>query len=264
MFFALSKVFWWLMAPTKIVLLAALGGLILSWSRFARAGRWVMGFGVLSLAVMALSPLGAAMMKPLEDRFPFPGDAIEPPDVIVVLGGPMNEDMTKSRGPTAMTEAGVRMTAGVELARRFPNAKLVFTGGSADLYQDGDSEAVGAERLWLALGVPKERMMFESRSRNTHENAFMTRELVKPKPGDRWLLVTSAWHMPRSMGIFRRAGLSVTAYPVDYHTLAGWQGLTARYGVIERLRQFEMGLREWIGLVVYRATNKTDAFFPAP
>lgn len=264
MFFALSKILWWLLAPTKIAVLAALGGLILTATRFVRFGRWIMGAGVIAFAVMSLTPIGAALLKPLEDRFPFPGENIDPPDVIVVLGGPMNEDMTKSRGPTAMTEAGVRMTAGVELARRFPDAKLVFTGGSADLHQDGESEAVGAERLWLALGMPKERMMFESRSRNTHENAFMTRDLVKPKPGDRWLLVTSAWHMPRSMGIFRRAGLNVTAYPVDYHTLAGAQGLTARYGVVERLRQFEMGLREWIGLAVYRATNKTDSFFPAP
>lgn len=264
MFFALSKVLWWLFAPTKIGLVAALGGLALTATRFARAGRWLMGLGIVWLALIGLTPIGAVMMQTLEDRFAFPAEPLTPPDAIVVLGGPMNEAMKDARGPTAMTDAGVRMTAGVELARRFPSARLIFTGGSSELTGGGISEARGAERLWLALGMPKERMLFESESRNTYENAVNTIKLAQPKPGERWLLVTSAWHMPRSVGIFRQRGVDVTPYPVDYHTLPGAKGLLARYGTIERYRQFEMALREWIGLVAYRATGKTSALFPAP
>lgn len=264
MFFALSKVLWWFLAPTKIALAAALAGLLATATRFARLGRRLMAAGVIGLALLGLTPIGVLIMQPLEDRFPFPADAPPAPDAIIVLGGAMNEDMKNSRGPTSMTEAGARMTAGVELARRYPNARLVFTGGSAALTQNGESEAEGAERLWLALGVPKERMLFERRSRNTYENATMTRELAQPRPGERWLLVTSAWHMPRSIGIFRQQGFNVTAYPVDYHTYAGLDGFTARYGAIERFQQFEWALREWIGLVAYRLTGKTDALFPAP
>jgi uncharacterized SAM-binding protein YcdF (DUF218 family) len=264
MFFALSKVLWWLFAPTKIGILASLGGFVLTATRFARLGRWLMGLGIVWLALIGLTPIGAVMMQPLEDRFAFPAEPLAAPDAIVVLGGPMNENMTHARGPTAMTDAGVRMTAGVELARRFPGARLIFTGGSSDLTGGGYGEAQGAERLWSALGMPKERMLFESESRNTYENAVNTIRLAQPKPGERWLLVTSAWHMPRSMGIFRAQGVNVTPYPVDFHTYPGMKGLATRYGTIERYRQFEMALREWIGLVAYRVTGKTDALFPAP
>ena len=110
------------------------------------------------------------------------------------------------------------MTAGVELARRYPSALLVFTGGPGGLLGEGPAEAIGARKLWLSLGVPEERMMFEAKSRNTWENALFTRVLVKPKPGETWLLVTSAWHMPRSIGIFRHLGFDVIPYPVAYRT----------------------------------------------
>lgn len=264
MFFALSKVLWWFLAPAKVALVAAGIGLAATATRFARFGRWLLAGGVVALILMGLTPLGVLMLQPLEDRFPPPPDDMAAPDAIIVLGGAMNEDMKHARGPTSMTEAGVRMTAGLELARRYPQARLVFTGGSASLTPNGDSEANGAERLWLALGAPKDRMNFERRSRNTHENAAFTKDMLQPKPGERFLLVTSAWHMPRSMGIFRRQGFNVTAYPVDYQTYPGLRGYTVRQGTIERLKQFEWALREWIGLIAYRFTDKTDALFPTP
>ena len=263
MFFTLSKVLWWLLAPAKLGLIALVGGLALTATRFVRLGRWIIAVAIVAAAAIGLTPLGVAMMQPLEDRFAFPG-ALEEPDAIVVLGGPMNEAMKEARGPTAMTDAGVRMTAGVELARRFPKARLIFTGGSSELSGGGRSEAEGAERLWLALGMAPERMTFERESRNTYENAVNTILLAKPRAGERWLLVTSAWHMPRAMGIFRRQGMNVTPYPVDFHTYPGVKGLLSRYGTIERYRQFEMAMREWIGLAAYRWTDKTDALFPAP
>ncbi len=107
-------------------------------------------------------------------------------------------------------------------------------------------------------------MTFEDKSRNTWENAIFTRDLVNPKPGDTWLLVTSAWHMPRAMGIFRKAGFKVTAYPVDYLTYGNSRDLHPPRLALDEMERLENALHEWIGLVAYRLTDKTDALFPAP
>ena len=144
-------------------------------------------------------------------------------------------------------------------------ARLVFTGGTAELAQpEGLDEARGVRALWLALGVPETRMSFETRSRNTYENATLTRALVQPKPGETWLLVTSAAHMPRSVGIFRAAGWPVTAYPVDYRTSGTPYDFRPTTQAIDQQRKLEVAAHEWIGLLAYRLTGRTATLFPAP
>ena len=121
---------------------------------------------------------------------------------------------------------------------------------------------VGA--LFESLGVPPGRITLENRSRNTAENAAYSKALAAPKPGERWLLVTSAAHMPRAIGAFREAGFPVEAYPVDYQT-NGWQDLRAVFGSLSGgLRQMDTALHEWIGLVAYRLTGKSSALLPGP
>jgi uncharacterized SAM-binding protein YcdF (DUF218 family) len=126
-------------------------------------------------------------------------------------------------------------------------------------------EATGpVSRFLQDAGVAADRIIVEGRSRNTHENAVFTRDIVKPKPGDRWYLVTSAYHMPRSMGLFRKAGFDVTAYPVDYRT-RGPQDLTRLFERIPGgLARTDLGANEWIGLVAYRLLGRIDDVLPAP
>jgi uncharacterized SAM-binding protein YcdF (DUF218 family) len=155
------------------------------------------------------------------------------------------------------------MTEPVALLRRHPEAKLLFTGGQGSLLHGGMTEADVARDLWLSLGVPADRIMLETAARNTHENAVRSLALAQPKPGETWLLVTSASHMPRSMGVFRHAGWRITPWPVNYrtgHTVAVWYD--ASFPV--RLGEFEWGLKEWIGLLAYRLMGRTGAVFPAP
>ena len=186
------------------------------------------------------------------------------PTGIVVLGGALDGALTQARGQPSLNEAAGRLVAGVALALKYPDARLVFTGGTADLAQRGIDEARGVRALWLSLGVPEQRMTFESASRNTYENATLTKALVQPKPGETWLLVTSAAHMPRSVGIFRAAGWPVTAYPVDYRTAGNPSDFRPTSLVIEQQRKLEVAAHEWVGLVAYRLTGRTAALFPAP
>ena len=187
------------------------------------------------------------------------------PTGIVVLGGALDADLGLARGQPTLTEAAARLTSGVALALRYPQARLVFTGGSANLDASTAADEAGSVRdLWLSLGVPLERTTFEAKSRNTYENATMTRAIVHPKPGERWLLVSSAAHMPRSMGIFRHVGWDLTAYPVDYRTFGDARDDKPTTLALDSLRRLDTALHEWVGLVAYRITGKTDTLFPAP
>ena len=265
MFFYLSKILWLVIAPANLLLLLLLLGAALLFTRFMRAGRRLVLASALGFLVLGILPVGTVMMRVLEDRFPQPPANTSAPAGIIVLGGAVNQQVTRLRGPIELTEGGDRMTEGVMLARRFPDAKLVFTGGSAALLGSPYREAHAAEKLFLGLGIPQERLVLESESRNTYENAIFTREILKPKPGDVWLLVTSASHMPRSVGIFRKAGFNVTPYPVDYSTL----GVASEYRTVFRnalhgLQRTEAAVREYIGLAAYWWTGKIDDLFPGP
>ncbi len=260
--FVLSKLFWFAARPGTFALLVALVGLVAVW-RGRRWGRWPILAGLgFYLSLLAL-PLHIWVQMPLEDRFPRPVEAPARVDGIVVLGGAVEQDLTEARGIPALNGAAERMVEPVVLMRRHPEARLVFTGGQGALLHGGLTEADVARQLWAAMGVAPERMLFETAARNTHENGVLTHALAKPRPGEVWLLITSASHMPRSVGVFRQAGWQVVPWPVNYRT---GRGLNVWYNASlpTRLGEFEWGMREWIGMVAYRLLGRTDAVFPAP
>ncbi len=262
MFFVLSKVVWFLLSPVNLAILLALLAALLAFTRWARAARWLGVVALSFLALMAFSPLPRLVMWPLENRFPQQPAETGPVTGIVILGGAIGV----ARGDVVLTSAAARMTKAVELARLHPQAKIVFTGGAANLISPvTKTESDGASVLFEGLGLPRERILLEDQSRNTWENALFTKRLVDPKPGERWLLVTSAWHMPRAMGVFRKVGFAVDAFPVDYLTEEQASEFVRVSGRAPRgLMIADDGFKEWVGLVAYRLTGYSDALFPGP
>ena len=258
MFFHLSKLLWVVATPSNLLFGAILLGVLLR-----RRGLALTALALtLALAVL---PAGPVLFHILENRFPTLPQAGLDPTGIVVLGGAIDDVLGKSRGQVSLDEAAERMTEAVALSRLYPKAKLVFSGGSNSLLESDSTEAGDALRLWTQLGVEPARITLEDRSRNTYENAVLTRDLVKPKAGETWLLVTSAWHMPRAAGLFRAADFKVTPYPVDYRTPKELSRvLRPQRAIGQGLNLLDSAAREWIGLAAYRAAGKTDAFFPGP
>ncbi len=263
MFFEVSKIFGFFAQPLNFcILLLGLGVLatLLGWPRLSFLAMTVV------FVVMALggwTSLGARLLTPLEERFPRPAA----PDTvagIVVLGGGLEGAINLARGGYELNSGGDRFVEAAILARRYPEAKIVISGGTGTLLLAGEGDADTAPRLLTALGVAPERLVLENRSRNTYENAVFTREMVTPKPGETWLLVTSAFHMPRSVALFRKANFPVVPWPVDYRT-SGTEGLGVfRDNPQDALQNTAVAIREWIGLVVYYFSGRTDQLFPAP
>jgi uncharacterized SAM-binding protein YcdF (DUF218 family) len=248
--------------PTNFLIELGLVGIVLLATRFASLGRKLVVASIVLLAVCGFSPLGKLLLYPLETRFP-PWDASRgAPDGIIVLGGPIDADLSATHGSPVVRTAADRMFAAAELARRYPKARIVFTGGSPNLFSNDAREADYAATLLENLGIARERMIMERQSRNTFENAVFTKALVAPKAGERWLLVTSAFHMPRSVGLFRKAEFAVEPYPVDWHV--GDQAFAFTPVAIEGLRRTDIAIREWLGLIAYRLTGRTGELLPGP
>ncbi len=263
MFFTIAKTVGFFLQPSALLALLILGSAIA-----LRVGRVRLGTRLVTAAAMivfaSLSPLPNILTLPLEQRFP--RASLDGPAIygIIVLGGGEDAYVARARQVHALTDAGERVSEAVALAHRLPNARIVFSGGSADIAGGGPTEASAVVAMWTDMGIARERIVAEDKSRDTFENAAFTRDLLQLEKGQRWLLVTSATHMPRAMGIFRKAGFVVEAWPVDYRT-AGWADAGRLFYVpADGLRRLDLVTREYLGLVAYRLTGRTDDLWPRP
>jgi len=264
LFFFLSKTLGIMLLPANFLIGAGLLGAILLATRSASLGRKLLVASVVLLAICGFSPLGNLVLYPLETRFP-PWDAARgAPDGIVVLGGSIDADRSVAHDAVAVTAAAGRLIEAAALAHRYPNARVIFSGGSGNLISADAREADYAAAMFESLGVSRERLTMERRSRNTQENAEFSKVIAAPKSGERWLLVTSAYHMPRSVGLFRKAGFAVEPYPVDWRTGKREDILAFSSVAVEGLERTDIGVREWIGLAVYWLTGKIDDVLPGP
>jgi len=264
LFFVLSKTLGIVLLPTNLLVLLGILGVILLATRFAPLGRKFLIASMLVLAICGFLPLGNLLLYPLENRFP-PWDASRgAPDGIIVLGGPIDPDLSIAHDMPVIRWAPDRIVAAAELARKYPGARILFTGGSASLISNEAKEADFAAEIFEALGIDKTRLILERRSRNTYENAAFSSALAAPKPGERWLLVTSAYHMPRAVGLFRKVGFAVEPYPVDWRVGGAADIFSFALAAGDGFAQTDTAIREWMGLLAYRLAGRTDALFPGP
>jgi uncharacterized SAM-binding protein YcdF (DUF218 family) len=264
MFFVLSKTLGVFLVPSNLIMALGALGLGLFFSKRRRVGGWLLACCVAAFLVFGFSPIGALMLLPLETRFsPWDPNTGEP-DGMIVLGGGVDPELTSARGTPALASSGARLIVAAELAYRYPKARLVYLGGNANLLSANFSEAEVAGGIFKNLGVREDRVQLERDSRNTDENVRFLTRLVNPKPCERWLLVTSASHIPRSIGLFRKAGFNVEPYPVDWGT-SGWSDIYEFHkNIIGGLVLTDKAAHEWLGLIAYRLTGKTDELFPSP
>ena len=263
MFFILSKTAAFLLLPSNLLIVLGCVGLALTVARFKRAGRRLALGSLVLLALLGFSPLGRVLSHGLESRFPPWDPGRGAPDGIVVLGGAIAPGLSYDYGDTVVGGDAGRVIAIAKLARAYPNARIVYSGGNPSLFANGLSEAKFLYPLLDYFGIPRERVMLEPRSGNTEENAVFTKELVQPKPGERWLLVTSAQHMPRAVGCFRQIGFAVEAYPVAWHT-GKRISLFPSDALSSGLARADNAVHEWLGLVAYRLTGRTSELLPGP
>lgn len=248
MFFLISKTIGAMLIPSTFLITIGLVGLILICSRYRSLGRKMLVLCVAGFVVCGFSPIGNLLLVPIETRFPVWDAKNGAPDGIVVLSGALE-----------------RVVAAVELARQYPKARVVYSGGNPSLIQiDGATEADIDEPIFAGLGLEPDRLLVDRQARDTKENAQLSKAMAAPKSGERWLLVTSAFHMPRSIGIFRKAGFPVEPYPVGTK-LENWaELLTLNSTFLGRLATTDLAAHEWMGLLAYYLAGRTSELLPSP
>jgi uncharacterized SAM-binding protein YcdF (DUF218 family) len=264
-FYYVSKIAWFFTTPSNLLLSLILLGLVLC--LFKRLRRLGIGLSlVFTLATIALGllPIASYILLPLEERFPAFQDDGRSMDGIILLGGSVEASDSKARGSIVANEAAERVLDTIQLAQRYPNTRILISGGGGTVFGDGAAEAPIVANYFKSIGIDPARILVEDRSRTTAENALYSKELAKPREGERWLLVTSAWHMPRAVGVFEKVAFPVTPYPVDFRTAGGARTHLPFAFVSEGLRRLDIGTKEWAGLIAYYASGRTARLFPGP
>ncbi len=259
--FTFSKMIWFLVDPTTSLLLLAVAGIALSGLGRGRLGKPLTVLPLLLLIVGGFLPVGYWLLVPLQERFPPTPTSLSDVDGIIVLGGALNPSTTKRWGQAQINLAGDRIVAMVDLMHRFPEARVIYSGGSGSVTHDDLREADFIPDLLERFGMDPRRVTYERESRNTHENATYAHSLAKPREAERWVLVTSAFHMPRSIGAFRAVGWDPVPYPVDYQNA---EITEFPFRASKRMHLLAMATTEWVGLVAYRLLGRSKDLFPAP
>jgi uncharacterized SAM-binding protein YcdF (DUF218 family) len=265
MYFYLSKTLGDFGVPSHFILLVTVCGLLLWRSRFSRLGRRMAVTGMVLFLIAGLTPLGTVLLVPLENRFPLWNKGQGPPTGIIVLGGVVNQYISSMRNEITLDAAAGRLIAAVELQRRYPGLRIVFSGGNSNLIFKGRPESEFAVRFLENMGIPSDSISADNAARDTMENAVNAKKMADPKPGERWLLVTSALHMPRAIGLFLAAGFPVEAYPVDYRS-GGWRDVEAlpSLSLLGGISRLDIATHEWEGLLVDWIMGRTSGLFPGP
>lgn len=260
MAFALAKLLGALTVPGNVIGLTALLGLVLLLAGRA-GGKWLLGFAAFCLAVVMITPVSTWLLLPLEQRFPLHADRIERVDAIIVLGGAIMPVGSGEHDSPQLNQEAERLTILPRLMRRYPAVPVIFSGGSGDPREPDAREAPIADRFLADLGVDMSRLKLEDASRNTWENAVNSKPLLPV--GGKVLLVTSAAHMPRAVGIFRKVGIDVVPYPVSYSANKGdiW-----RFGLnlSDNMEKLDRAAHEYRGLFAYWLMGRISTLFPGP
>jgi uncharacterized SAM-binding protein YcdF (DUF218 family) len=259
---ALSEIVGFFSVPSNVIAIVAalaLGLLLLRW----RSGTAMAAVALVAVVLGALSPLGNMLLTPLEQRFPDKGFPSQHLDGIIILGGSY-DTVTHGYLSTIYLEEDTEPMAIIpDLARRYPEARIIFSGGT-DASTPGPSEAQIVKQYFVSFGIAADRILVEQRSETTEENARFTADLIHPTATARFLLVTSSYHMPRAMGAFRRAGFNVIAFPVGSRT-HGWSEFwRLAPTATDNMRRLDIALHEWLGLLDYRLAGYSNELFARP
>ncbi len=255
-------VLWVLFQPSNLIVYSILAGAWALRRNNRRSGYALVGFGSTLLAAIVFLPVSGWLMHPLEERFSVPALPSHI-DGIIVLGGAVNPLITSSRGQPTLTDGAERMTETLALAIRYPRAQILFTGGPWNS-NPVHNESWVARQFFKQQGLDPARVTYEDKARTTRENATNTFAVLKPSADQTWVIVTSAYHMPRAIGAFRKVGWStMLPYPVDYRT-HGAEGATLRPNVGRNLHEVDFAAKAWASLIGYYLMGYSDDLFPGP
>ena len=265
MFYTLAKLFWLLANPLNLALILLCLSVLLLWSRWRRLGLWSVSLVAASLLALAILPLGEWLLSPLNNQFAsFESSNSKIDGIILLSGGAVALKTSRQLGHAVPGKAADRLVEFMSLAKAHPNAKLLICGGNvesgADVGEKRQTEALLIAKYLINRGLSATRILVEDRSLDTFENAVLGHQLARPRADQRWLLVTSAWHMSRALASFQAQDWPVIAAPSG---VGGKMAFRLRLNLKAGLKSLDIAIHEYIGLLAYRLNGRIATIWPA-
>lgn len=262
MTFYLSKLIWLFLQPTTLIaltLLVGVVGLLLGRRRF---GSTLVAAGSLGYGAIVFLSAGQLLIAPLENRYAANPELPEKVDGILVLSGPIDRNMTIARNQISIRDGAERYIEFARLLREYKTAKAIVSGGNPSVVGNLAGQAEFSKQLLMPMGIDPDRVIFEADSRNTYENIVFSKKLLEPAQNSTWIVITSAYHMPRAKALLSAVGWDAIAYPVDFRT----EGKTGRYFFTmdsgEAFAVADLAVKEWLGIVFNRLMGRTASLWP--
>lgn len=256
MFFSLSKIFWMVFQPLTAFSLLMVAGLA---GFKSRVGKILLSISVTFFLICGFLPVGTNFLVYLENTYDAPQILPQDLDGIIVLGGSIESRLSYARGQPHLNDHAERITEMMKLSRLYPQTKIVFTGGDGTFAQNSGKESDVLFTLLKNIGFDTSRIIFEKDSRNTYENMIYSKALLHPQAGEKWVLVTSAFHIPRSVAVFQSGGWNVIPYPAGYLT-DGKYTLFPDFDVLGNYYKLQVAVREIVGIIAYSLTERIKPY----
>jgi len=255
MFFVLSKILWFFLQPLNVAIILICGAMAALKLGRRKWATW-MGMGCCAvLVVFAVLPTGPLLTHYLETRYGAPDPMPRRVDGIILLGGVLDSETGMDHGVPQIAANAGRLITFANLAYKYPRAKLIYSSGIGTVRQQGVPEADMATAALASIGARfGNRLAIEPQARTTYENAVYSKKIAQPREGQVWLVVTSAWHMPRTLGVFEAEGWHVIPAPGDWRT-----GESLSYGpggFLSNLAMSHLAIKEVAGIALYGLTGK--------
>lgn len=262
--FVVSKLFWIAVQPLSLAFIVGLMATLLLAFNYRRVALLCSSLSLTILFVTLYTTTGSVLLQSLETRFSRPSGDPAAVSCMIVLGGAFETEVTTARGGIELNQSADRFVEALRLAKAYPEARILVSGGDGSLSGRFEGDAVVSRRFFDTFAIPASRLIEERASRNTDENAFNARGVLSAAGLSDCLLITSAFHMPRSVGLFRKQGLTVVPWPTDYRT-SGDITLTLDFTQPTlNAQQTATAVREWTGLVSYWLLGRIDDPYPSP
>ena len=250
-----SHILWFLITPSHVIGWGFLVGLAVYW-HFRKSAQFIIMSSAALFLCLGFLPMGYNLVHYWETQHTKPLTLPDSIDGIIVLGGSTDKELSDAHQTYILNDSADRLSQFAALALQHPRAKFIFSGGIKSEKLE-NTEAYYARSFFSSIGLPMDNIIFEEQSRNTYENALLSKKLVSPAPEESWLLVTSAFHMPRSVAVFKALEWNVIPYPVDYKTGKTYRFLPLDINIPRNLKFFDIGTKEALGQLAYKITGKT-------
>ena len=261
LFFYLSKLLWLIFAPDSLfVILLCIGLILLITKKYQKAQLLLTILTVFTL-IISIFPIGGWLLYPLETHFETNPKLPEKIEGIIILGGSIKAQNSAAWQQLETNDYHERLSHSIILAHTYPQARLLFTGGNSSIDRSKPAESDFILEHLIKSGIQKDRIIVEPKARNTAENAQFSKLLIQPEQNETWVLVTTAFHMPRAIGVFCQQGWKVIPFPVDHQTIPG-QSFKPAFQFFSHAEGLTTAMHEWLGLIAYFLTGKTSQLLP--